>query len=360
MWKSNLLVCFAVLCLSSRKVNSQMWLKRYIKDVDVFQATEIDTFELRHRISRPAIMVGTNPVPPVTGKSEMDKLNDLLVDSTDSVDPHKNLDIVLDSLNSDYKDKGPIDSPPIRAKRLFLALSTLAGEALCSYYGYVILSKNFHAIDTVRPSLIEEGRTSHRIDIVLRNFILEHSKNCRQTYFTKFDELSSNLNETMMRRINLSLSEAMKILASEQDSENKDMSAAEKLFDIATGKMQKLSSKYIFDAVIDSSKSDSVDGSLISSRDMKGLSKKEKESRLYQAFHKMLVKPCQYLIDRLGPEVFEPYLFDLKYAPPLQPAESRIDFYEAFIKYKFCDLGDYTGIIARLFIEYGLKNYQDE
>lgn len=105
------------------EVSSLEFYKRDFNDVDIFQVIEFDTnSHIRDK--------------------EIQKLNDFLVDRTDSVDPDENLDIVLEELILDLKNSLPYKSASVQAKRLILTLRTVRGDNLCSYYAVLILWKS--------------------------------------------------------------------------------------------------------------------------------------------------------------------------------------------------------------------------
>lgn len=231
------------------------------------------------------------------------------------------------AMNSDVSDVSN------EAKRLFAALSTLEGDNLCNYYRYKTISKNFDAIKTDHLDRVRETSRESRIDKVLDHFIDKHVRDCKQTYFRKFDEMSRYLDGDLINRLNVLLGKAIENLTSDNHSEK---TYAEKLFDLATSSTAykfELTPSYIYEAVKDSAKNELGDKSL----ELIGKGKVVSsglERNLKNIFHYWVIKPCRYFRKRFGPTVFESFLFDSEFDK--QTESDRVDFYEALVKYRFC------------------------
>lgn len=135
--------------------------------LDVFQAINISPSTLRDKVAKPTSYFNGHLVSAVHGPSEIDKLEDFLKEKTNSEDPIENLNIFVESLNTDSKNKSPSKTGSNDAKRLVAALSTLKGENLCNYYGFRIIKNNLNALSmSLRPvgerSSIAAGWTSTR------------------------------------------------------------------------------------------------------------------------------------------------------------------------------------------------------
>lgn len=286
------------------------------KGNDVFQIVEMNTYD------------------PSWNK-RMQNLNDFLVDRTDSTDPNENFDITLEELILNYKNAvGP--SKAIEAKRLFLALSTLNEENECSYYGFLVLDNNLRSMDPSIRSVIR-NENLRRIEKILVHFINRHINNCREVYFKRFDEISKNLDPIKMERLNFLLEKPIKHLVSDERQTNQDKTYVERLFDVTTDSVSsqfEVASSHVYDTMIELVKGDA---------DERFVRKVENErtgvpcirnDKLYKLFQKYIAEPCAYYRQQLGPDVFEPALFDGMFDRYVEA--DRVDFYESWCKYRFC------------------------
>lgn len=282
----------------------------------MYQALDINTFLLAsHSVIHPA-RNGVRSIPIYEKHNEIEKLSNRLSDRVKSDEPSENLDFIIEELILDQKNKVPLDSKPIQAKRLVASLHFVKDENECNYFGYKILSNNF---DAIRPNL--NGDNLRRIDKILVKYLNEHVKNCKQVYFTKFDSISKSLNREFLKRLDVVFRKSIERIKSER---NGAANYAESLYKAMHKIHQALDFKPvdIYEALIEMTK--------LEGKDLKGLKRKNIE----ELFDEYIVKPCEYLRDQFGRDVFEPFIFDSKFYDQIE--SDRADFYETLFKYEMC------------------------
>lgn len=290
--------------------------------VDKYRALEVDTFDISmsYRSEK---------------KSEIAKLNEFMIDKTDSTDPNVNLDIVEKEFDSQLEKKVPFDDLSVQAKRLLLALRTLEGKDECNHYSYLILKNNQRAIKSPARA-IKRNEGARRIDKVLAHYINKHIKNCRDQYFQRYDQIYSALDKTLLHRIDVLLNDAVKTITSDENERNAGKSYAKRLF---YGARHGLLTSYVRPSYMYNVMVNSVKGS----EEEKYMKKVENERTGYPAlnlevfgrvFRETVTQPCYKFRSLVGPDVFLPLLFDGLYHHEVQ--EERTDFYEALLKFQLC------------------------
>lgn len=321
--------CLVISCLLVVQINSVAKASVDLQKLDKYHALEVDAYDLKKL--------------PWKGvqKSEIQKLNEFMIEKTDSADPDVNLDIVQKELDFQLKKKVPFGDLSIQAKRLILALRTLNGENECNEYGYLILRNNLDAIySPTRAILRNEG--ARRIDKILAHYINRHVKNCREQYFKRFDQIYySSLDEVLLHRLDVFLDKAVKTITSDENERNAGKSYAQRLFDEAERGFltSYIKPSYMYNVMVESVKGHEEE---------KYMKKVENEKTGYPAinrkvfdrvFYETIAEPCKRLRALVGPDVFQPLLFDGFYHHQVQ--EERTDFYEALLKYELCKF-DYS------------------
>lgn len=313
-----------------------VYLEEYAKnfrDIDLFQAINVNPYILASRFM---LDYGRKRYLPVyEEKSEIGRLNDFLVDRTNSTDVAANLDILLEELIRDYKKNDPNISGSIEAKRLILALSTLKGDNKCNYYGCRIISNNYIAIDPDTDSIIANTNL-RRIDKIFAYYIRDRMDNCRQVYFRKFDEIFKNANRDLIRRVDMFLGKAIEIFKSNHPQFSGE-NYAEGLFKVLTYKISSLfeiNSSYLANAIELSAKHDPNVKFLRPVEDERVGGPRLDRDKFDPLFHKYVTEPCSYFRRTFGPDVFEPMMFDSDFDRRVE--YGRADFYEYWYKYKLC------------------------
>lgn len=317
-----------------------------LSSIDVFEAFKIDVNYLRF-------------MHVDEGRTEFGKINDLLVERTKSEDPDTNLDIVLEQLLLDYKNKLPTNSRPVQAKRLILSLTTLNKENECSQYGCLIISKNLDAMQT-KVSSIKNGDKMRRIDEILAHYIKRHVDNCKRVYLKNFDLISTSLDKEEVKRVDKLLDNAIGSLTSDENFKNKDTNYVERLYFLASKEAIQtngLEPSYIHDSMKDSAKADpNNEFSQLLGDGQRGLLRVRSEKLFDKLYNEYIVKPCEYFRQKLGPNVFKPISFDIKFDQH-QIQYNRVDFYEAWLKYQLCHLDGSSRKAFERYVEYLEDNF---
>lgn len=292
--------------------------------MDIFQSYELDT----------SILQATY---------ETQKLNDLLVDRVDFTDLGKNFDTILEELILNYKNRVPPNSPTIQVKNLILALTTLKGDNECNHYGHKILLNNYLVIGE-RVRFLKRNEALRRLDKILLHYINEHVNNCEQVYFRKFDEVSKNFDDTLIKRLNLFLGKAIDTLTSEQNPDNHGEQYTEILYNLVNfriGNSFEMNAAYIYNAMKNLVKGDSDASFLRLVENEKTGFLNIRRDKFIRLFNEYVTKPCQYFETSLGPDIFEPALFDNMFYYHIRV--DRVSFYEAWLKYRLCTFSGKIG-----------------
>lgn len=303
-------VCLLVLV---DQTNTSEYHGRDFTNVDVFNALKVDEYQMQGY--------------------EMSRLNDFLIARTSSTDPVENLEIVMDGLISDNKKKNP-DYRAVQAKRLVSALSTLEGENECSYFSYLILYANFRAL-ALRADKIIKNTGLKRIDRVVAHYIKKRLDNCRQVIFKNYDEISKNLDGTLMGHLDKLVASAMKKFTSKKG--NSDADYVERLFQVVSDPFSlpnNVELDNIYNVLKDLAQDD-PDGSFVLPVENEHTGRKSiNRGKFDQLYRKYIVKPCEYIEETFGPDVFEQAIFYSKFDRRVQA--DKVDFYETWLKYRLC------------------------
>lgn len=319
MDRKALLILFTVLCTLIIQAESYLTVfDKSFKNRDVFQSIEINTYELLR-------------------SSKIRKLNDFLVDRSDSPDPHVNLDIILEELLKDYKNLVYSNSKTIEAKRLILSLKTINEENECSFGSLLILKNNLDALGTSIRSIITNSGL-RRIDKILAYYINKHVNKCREVYFTNLDYfLYNDLSSNKLKSVDLLVKTRMVELTSDENPDNKDKTYVERLYHAVTTGISStfaLRTEDIYSAMEGLIKGDLDEKFFRVVENEKTGSHSITEDKFKRLFYKYVVEPCNYYRLQLGPNIFEPALFDSRFDHQIRT--DRVDYYEFWLKYRLC------------------------
>lgn len=302
--------CFLALSLLVGQISSE----EHNQASDLFQSTRLNISNLQT-------------------SSEIQKLNDLLVDRTFSTNSEENIDLVLEELILDYKNGIPPDSQRIQIKKLILALTTLKGENDCNHYGHTILLNNY-LIYGKKVRFLRKNESLRRIERILLHYLNEHINHCEFVYLRKFEETS--LDEILAKRLDIFLGKAIESLTSDKHPDNFGKKYVQILHNLvySIGDLFEMTPAYIYNSMKNLVKGD-ADASFLRLvvNDRTGVLsiKKDKFVRLYNEY---VVKPCELFETKLGPDVFEPALFDMMFYSDARG--DQVNFYEALLKYRLC------------------------
>lgn len=333
-----LIIISAVSLFLVCQVNSREF-KADFHDVDLFQATKIDHYNIRNSL-------------------EIQRINNLLVDRTKSTDPKENFDILLDELIKDSRNNVRPSNKSSQVKRMILALSTLDRENECTYYGYTVLSDVYYALGSPINSITRDENL-RRIDKILQHYIRKHVENCETVYLSKFHEISKGLDLTQIEHLNTVVAKSIEDLTGE-NSVYRRSSYPETLYNLATGGLLssfEMKPEHIYADLTVLAKDDPDKKYLRRIEDERAGFPKFKEDKIESLFRKYIAKPCNYFRQKFGPDVFEPVTFDSIFQQRMEP--ERVDFYEAWVKYRLCDLNGNSISAFDDLMRYLYRNFQE-
>lgn len=336
---SVLLVSLLTICIGLESVSAERFNRKF-DNIDLFDAGSLAGY----RLTRSAMYDKYGDVEWSSSKTDPSfepiykELNDLLVSKTDLDDPDANLDIVLEEFVSDRKNKKEVSKERDEGIRLLLSLRVPKGENECGYFSRNILLQNFYAAETDVGRIIR-NENLNRIETILAHYIKQHIKNCKDVYFDKYDKLYKELNATDMKHLDALMKGAIETFTVEQIPENQGKSYVERLLSAASDRTTVrlgLKPAYVYNVLKEMVKGDPDEQYVVpvgNSSEKKRI-RFDKFNRLYDDY---VVKPCYTFRHKLGPEVFEPFLFDNMFGHEVK--NNRVDFYEALLKYRLCYFG---------------------
>lgn len=337
-------------CLLLDRAISEEYDKQYEAE-DIFQVFKISAYALgiRYKIHP----VGRDGLLRYEKNSVIERLNEFLETQTDSDDLDVNLDIILEQFLVDQRSLVQYHGPSSQAKRLLLALRTLDGENECNYYGYKVLSKNLEAIQRDISAIIN-NENLRRVDKIVAHCIKRHIRHCGDVYFTKFDEISEQLDQVRVNHLSAIYESTIKSATSDDHLINREKSLAERLYNAAAFKIK---NAYDFDPenvlkVLKNLAANNPDARYLQPvmNEYSGVPRIRRD-KFEKIFSEYFIEPCRYFRQQFGPDVFEPTSFDNKFYHMLR--KDRADFYEAWYKYRLC-----SGLFdrrLRIMIEYADK-----
>lgn len=331
MFKIILISCTILL---SALVEQTTLVRVTTNQIDLFKVSKISGFRLQE-------------------SAEFDRLNEILTSQTDSDHPGTNLDIILDELILDYKNKVPFNRNSVEAKRLILSLRTLDGENGCNYHAYNVHS-NCQLACIQSTWNIEDDRL-RRIDGIVNYYLERRIKNCKHVYFAKFDEISKNLDKNLVNYLDNLLSQVIDSAKADQNERGKAICEAQSLYNLATNKAHRVfmfTSEYIYNVLKDSARDDPDKEFVQPVADKQSGLMSVRSDKLYRLYNDYIVNPCNHFRELLGPNVFIPIMFDGKFAKH-QVQSDRVDFYEAWLKYELC-FGSFKRDFSRV-LDYATK-----
>lgn len=291
---------------------------------------DIDVFEI-HKI-RPRVY-------PLSvdyfKKYELDKLNNFFIDKTDSIDAKENLDIILEQLILDYKNKVPFNDDAVKVKRLMLALMTIKGQDDECRYGHKILKTVLDATHS-RYRLLVKGGAMKRVDKIVKFYIDEHTNDCTSTYLKNFDTISKNLDGLMEGRVNLFLRDTIELLTSGELRKIMGDNHKERLQFITEQRIGisfDMTSESIYNIMQELAKDDPNKKFLDISENERTGEFSIVKNKFGRLFDKYVAQPCDYYRKQLSQDVFAPVIFDNMFT---RIETNRVDFYEAWLKYDLC------------------------
>lgn len=303
-------------CLISVGVKSVNCGEELADKYDIFRASHISGFHLN---------------------DEYTKINHLLCDETDSQEPKENFDIMLDYLIIDLKNNLPIKSNTVRAKRLFLALSTINDQNQCSVYSHRLLAENECAVDR---RLSQVGIVLTRVERIILSYINEHANNCFQTYIDRFKNSVANLNEESLKRVEVLFDGYIETYTTKFQADLKPeftKTPVHRLYNII---LDSVATRFAIDK-------DYIQSSLkLLARNDRGRKfvgalddeqfgvKKVNREKFTSLYDQFILIPCKYYISKLGPSIFELARFDSRFHHELQVDE--VNFYTAWVRYNLC------------------------
>lgn len=263
------------------------------------------------------------------------KLNDELIDKTNSKEPEENFKAARELYALHRKNKG-VDKTQLDADELFLAMSTITDENICSDYTNGILKNVANQKRNDRSD--DAYGSSRRVDKIYQIYFDKWAEKCGSSYPAILREKLAKMEKSKLKYLDTFFDEAIDKYVIKVDQWSSGKSEVDKLSDMATGftyVKDVRSLDYIIRKLREIAQ---TDPNAKSPEDRTIFEEDEKEGwRLFKEskFKQYYAEPCKYYEDQLGTSVFVPsMLMYRKSKKVLYPNDP--DFYRAWAKYKFC------------------------
>jgi len=285
-------------------------------------------------------------------KSELQSLNNYLVDKVDSQAIEANMKAVKELFTNKCGSCFPFKRDSTSSLRKFVALDTIKDlENQCDRTSYSILLDICRTNDFKVQKRLGNGQTLSRIDSILLEYSTRHAERCKSVYPVAFENKLNQLDKTQLHRVethaNIVMRNARFLLASGKPyrvdeylrEHELDYMGYHSQFKYCRGSYEALS-------LLANKEQDPRARSLtkVVLDERKGVPRVD-EPMIEALAKTYLFEPCQYYVNELGLDVFEPFEFDLKVRGSdvgnesdanLEQGSQLHNFYAGLVRYKFC------------------------
>lgn len=252
-------------------------------------------------------------------------LNEYLVSKTKSTDADDNMDLVMESYNKHAPRKSASKSKTLQAEKLFLSLRNLdKNKKTCNSYGRKILEENKSALEQECDQYYD-GRD--RMYDIYQHYLKSHAQLCSQEYRNSFNEKLEDMKKTNKLK---QVSDLVDKRISDY-TPNRIMPEVERLFNFI--RYHHSHSEYVLGQLMTVLDKTPDYKYLSIQRDSRTGGKYFDRDNFKRVYNENVATPCRYFIGQLGPDVFEPVLFELDHFPR---NEGDLEFFMNMARYTVC------------------------
>lgn len=240
--------------------------------------------------------------------------------SDDDIEP--NLKIAKEWLTKDLKTDSQADKRLVDALKLFVSLKDTLYGRMCNQSGHEVLFKNLLATE-------QRGRgkrTDYRTDRIVYHSCLDHARACQKSYPIAFEKIYRAMDPIKRTRVEIFLNDR-NLQDFQRGATNRFM-----FYNTLVKNQQRIQGKntarMVFEAIYtifigdeDSDYSPHEDTII-------------REETMKEMFKQYIVEPCVYFVEKLGPDVFVPVIFDAMFYHRVN--EENFRFYNAWTRFKMC------------------------
>lgn len=242
---------------------------------------------------------------------------------TDEIE--SNMKAAIAWLSENLKKDLPDNERLNDALKLFISLKETLNGKKCDQSGYKILFANLLATEQRG----RRKRSEYRTDRIVYQFCLDHARNCNSKYPMNFNEIYSKMDPTMRQRVEFFLND-------------------ENLQDFLRGAKDR--SEYYRSLLMNQDRIEGKNGAFMAYKTIKALSINDKDreyltanpqtndsarkGKIKELFERYVLKPCEYFVDKLGPDIYEPSRFDAMFSHLVREVNWR--YYNSWARFRIC------------------------
>lgn len=253
------------------------------------------------------------------------KINDYLTGHSDPEEADPNMNVAEHWLNSEKHLSTFLKS----ALQQFTELSKIGDLNSCTHESYNILFKNDKAVHgRSRDIRVGKDPKHDRVDKVIRQYCMRHSKKCMKVYPENYKRLVTSIKRDDLRMVE-TFTDA--IIGPRVARSRRDGSEAMKIYGDIVSPTREMILTGGEDVVVVYSllkKLSNSDGEPKSSR------KRDQIKNIKGYFAKFIESPCKIYIEHFGNDLFTPATFDSIYFHKVD--DNATEFYKAWARFKVC------------------------
>lgn len=281
-----------------------------------------------------------NDVSSIKGdhlRKQYNEMNAELLTKTNSDEPNQNMDLVMESYTKHAPKKSVSRSKTLQAEKLFLSMRNLENDKnTCNTYGKRVLEENKSALkqeqsfnefyDEYELYMGPGESERRRIDDIYQYYLENHAKLCSQEYLRSYNVKLASMDGSKTLQVSDFVDDRIANYVP-----NKIMPEIDRLFNfvryyrshseyVLKGLLKVLSYKPDFKYL--NVQEDPRSGETFFDRD-----------NFKRVYKENVEVPCKYFVQQLGPDIFEPVLFELDY---LSRDENDLIFFRNLSRYSVC------------------------
>lgn len=270
-------------------------------------------------------------------RKQYNEMNGELLTKTNSEDPNQNMNLVMESYTKHVPKKSVSRSKTLQAEKLFLSMRKLESDKMtCSAHGKRVLEENKSALkqeqsfndfyDEYEFYMGPGEPERRRIDDIYQYYLENHAKLCSQEYRNSFNKKLENMEENELKQVSDLVDERIA-----NYKPDKIMPEIKRLLNFV--RYHRSHSEYVLEGllkVLDHKPDFLYLNFQTNPRSGETFFDEDNFKRVYE---ENVEKPCKYFVEQLGPDIFEPALFELDYLPR---DENDLIFFRNLARYSVC------------------------
>lgn len=273
------------------------------------------------------------------------KINDYLTQHSDPEEADPNMRVAENWLISDKHLTTSLKS----ALQQFTDLSKISDLNRCTDESYNILFRNDKAVHSrSRDIRVGKDPKHERVDKVIRQYCMRHSKKCMKVYPEKYKKLLTSIKRDDLEMVN-TFTDA--IINPRLAGSKRDGSEAMKIYGDIVSPTREMILTGAEDVKVVYSLLKKLPNSDESLREPKSRIKRDQIKNIKALFAKYIRFPCVIYMEHFGKNLFTPATFDSIYFHKVD--DNATEFYKAWARFKICSalIGEQGSRVLRDVVE---------